>query len=1493
MGEIGISDEMNLHIPQSIEAEVEIMVNSRCANHIVSAQKNGPINGIVQDGLIGSLILTMTWAEEEINEKAHVNKNEKSELFGKSLNSPLKGEKSELDKSSLTMVKKDIVMSIYEGTEISQERIQNLIIRAKKYYPEYIINNDFIEEIPGSLFISIIFPKYFCYTKNSDPVLVSSKPKVLIEDGILLPNSGPLCVKTIGGKNNSIIHDLWKISPEIALKFISDTQQIIDRWLPTHGFTMGLRDCFASKEEEIAKILIQTRAKVDEIIFKNQDNENRVEMEINNELNNAMAVGPRIAKDSMIKGERNALNIMRNSGAKGSVINLAQITAFVGQQNIKGVRMKRHLTHGTRCLPCFLPGDISPEARGFVENNYISGLTPQEAFFHAAAGREGSIATTVRTAETGYIQKRIARKIEDSKVWIDGSVRDANGRIISFMYGDDGMDAKKLISVSQTSSPFFINLISVSRRLNSQYRQEVEQKNNILEEIPRKLNRDEIEMLVSFIEFSEIESPVIDIVTENARDILRKIVVDIEIYEEKIPDFFYEICDTYNKSKAPYGMMVGLIATSSLGEPNTQLTLNSVSYDTKIIIVENNINTKVVDIGEWIDTLMENNKTKIKNIMQNGESSEYLELNFRPFSTSIPTINDSAITSWGNITAITRHPPHGNVIKITTKSGRSVIVSKSKSLLIWDDTLKKLVAIEGNKINLGDLVPIMQYIPNLLDSKNNFLTKKINGRITNKIKEITLDQSTGFIIGVYLSDGTITNSNTSIKLSTYTDIFVTNRLEAWCKKYDILYQTLNVKTRLEKCENVDFLINYQPITKLFKTWLGTNANKKIPPESLISNLDFVKGILDGYFSGNAIISDNIIISSHSLELIEGINMLCARFGIFGSLTIRYDKKFLIISDNWALKFASIIGCTDHKKNILLKNLQNNQQSESTDWLKPYNSTKDKKIPHNADSFFSDSRNCILDPIISIEIIPEKFHPKLYDITVPSTMNFCIYNGLGVRDTFHGCGTKGKDANSGIPAFKQIINATKSKDQKHVGSTIYFDNIEIKKNAKIITKLESENKKENDTIIAEKKESSLKLIQNLINDFKESYVNDFLVDHELKYLPSKNRDKNHPFLSIASPVDLITYQEYSEEWWVTLSGVLSKKENSDESSSNEESSDNEENSSTEKSDLDELDDNCPWVISLSFDIEKLYFHKLELEDISMAIEENSEGNFTCVASPDIIGKINIFMTLSELKKYAKMKIKKAHLPKKTEKINRESFLTDENFDYYICRDTVIKCIKETRVTGIQNIVNVYPRENLNTHEFVMDTDGVNFIDVLIAPGVDATRTICDDMHAVRNILGIEASRKLMFDEMKRIISLDGTYVNSRHISTLVDSMTIDGVLMAASRDGISRDVGPNAKFLFEKNIVNAATSSAFAEKDSMLSLSSSVMYGKSSAVGSGMVVVRDNNKKPVIPPSSSIDINFNNKNNISYKSGGKYSTVNRTLPLNKQNKNNFSKVTLEI
>lgn len=159
------------------------------------------------------------------------------------------------------------------------------------------------------------------------------------------------------------------------------------------------------------------------------------ESQVNKILNDAREKTGSLAQESL--SEFNNFKIMVSAGSKGSKINISQVIACVGQQNVEGKRIP--FGFRKRTLPHFIRGDYGPESRGFVENSYLAGLTPTEFYFHAMGGREGLIDTAVKTAETGYIQRRLIKAMESVMVKYDGTVRNQVEQLMQLRYGEDGL----------------------------------------------------------------------------------------------------------------------------------------------------------------------------------------------------------------------------------------------------------------------------------------------------------------------------------------------------------------------------------------------------------------------------------------------------------------------------------------------------------------------------------------------------------------------------------------------------------------------------------------------------------------------------------------------------------------------------------------------------------------------------------------------------------------------------------------------------------------------------------------------------------------------------------------------------------------------------------------------------------------------------------------------------------------------------------------------
>lgn len=385
-------DEMNLHCPQSVQTMNELMDIAAVPYMVLAPRDGKPIIEVVQDTLLGSFRLTKDITK--IQDKTLANIQMVNSYFGGSLPEP--------DKKYMYSGKEAYTQILPPGLFIN---------RKNKKDERFVINNSILEK--GNLDKTVFH-------------------------GI---STGMIPV---------IYHDY---GPFEVRKFLDNTQRLICRWLLTAGFSVGISDLVTDKmtdkklKNKIKEMKTKAYNKLDEIrrgtIDNNSifNNEEYIEREIIGILNETTSEVGKIGLSQIDETKNRMINMVK-SGSKGKETNVAQMIACVGQQNVDGKRITYGFTD--RTLPHFTKYDDGPEARGFVKNSFISGLTPQEVFFHAMGGREGLIDTAVKTSETGYIQRRLVKAMEDSKVYYDNTVRTAIGSIIQYIYGEDGMDGCKI-----------------------------------------------------------------------------------------------------------------------------------------------------------------------------------------------------------------------------------------------------------------------------------------------------------------------------------------------------------------------------------------------------------------------------------------------------------------------------------------------------------------------------------------------------------------------------------------------------------------------------------------------------------------------------------------------------------------------------------------------------------------------------------------------------------------------------------------------------------------------------------------------------------------------------------------------------------------------------------------------------------------------------------------------------------------------------------------
>ncbi|KAI1436879.1 DNA-directed RNA polymerase II subunit RPB1 [Xylaria sp. CBS 124048] len=391
-------DEMNLHVPQTEETRAEIKELCMVPLNIVSPQRNGPLMGIVQDTLAGVY----------------------------------------------KMCRRDVF--------ITKEQVMNIMLWVPNW-DGIIPQPAILKPRPrwtGKQLVSMIIPREvsFYSAPKKDPFFPGPDDGALIQSGELL--FGLLTKKIVGAASGGIVHLCYnELGSDGAMAFLNGCQRVINYWLLHNGHSIGIGDTIPDKvtieniqahintQKEIVRgYTAEATANTLEAL-PGMNIRETFESKVSKALNDARDKAGTTTEDGLKDGN-NAV-VMARSGSKGSSINISQMTALVGQQIVEGKRIPFGFKY--RTLPHFTKDDYSPEARGFVENSYLRGLTPSEFFFHAMAGREGLIDTAVKTAETGYIQRRLVKALEDVSARYDGTVRNSLGDIIQFIYGEDGLDA--------------------------------------------------------------------------------------------------------------------------------------------------------------------------------------------------------------------------------------------------------------------------------------------------------------------------------------------------------------------------------------------------------------------------------------------------------------------------------------------------------------------------------------------------------------------------------------------------------------------------------------------------------------------------------------------------------------------------------------------------------------------------------------------------------------------------------------------------------------------------------------------------------------------------------------------------------------------------------------------------------------------------------------------------------------------------------------------
>lgn len=1481
-------DEMNMHIPNSLQTAAEVREIALVPHQIVSPQASRPIMGLIQDALLASYRFT------KVRPEPHLNTMQVMTLLG--------------------------VTSGYAGRlPMPNKEGEN---RKMLWDTKRII--------------STFLPKVNYKVDRSDgkekelPKDPTEASQVLdIENGLM--KSGYFDKDTFGSKANSLIHVTWNDwGTEATRNLFDDMNKMAMQWLIMDGFSVGIGDMSIAKpdydeiqqqihekvleaqtkieflhqgrypivggddKKDFHKIMVEklgywipndsiyfsdtgkptmeqfeadmyvvlnnarkaaeenTSKKISEKAQPHREPSHRDVREHGGRLDQARADRHDAAKGEGAPSKENRMASMINSGSKGSKTNTVQITVLLGQQDMDGGRIPNG--YQRRPLPHFNKDTLVPEAHGFIDNGYLRGLDPTQYFFHAMSGRVGVISTSIKTAETGYLQRRLMKALEDMGVRYDWTVRNANDLVFQFYYGLDGFDGSKLevqkldyVSLSDddfrlkyqfqpnelnNASEMFsanvLNEMSLSKgpevlqdplakwgpnagveldpsviaaldlefytlsmdrdllrksffkdptrlpdkfyipvnftRLIESYKSRFNIRNRKLADLDPRYVVLNVDRLIQTIvgEYQIPATYVNGVPTKSPEDLLiikalirsylaTKKLVKMGFTKEAFDFLIQDINRKFEEAYVNPGEMVGAIAAQSIGEPSTQMTLNSVDYATSLAIVwtSKSAPPAPVDgpVGTLIDALMLERAAEVQ--VQPDGVTEYLPL--EKGEAMALSCDKNGNIRWTPLEAVTRHPVvnadgSNTLVRVKLESGRCVDVTRAKSMLVHRNGI--IEACDGETLKVGDEVPVV------------WRSRKTSG----PANEDSMDR---------MDRLTTIDLRTFIKLpKTYSGLTVIELTRSFGS---------SIGTYLMKGHTTDLQMQ-----QIMEAMCGSFPNKRVPSFALCAPDDFIDGLLDGYVSEGTI-------ASKSKSVRDGIaTLLQIRFGTQTILTEELSK--------------------DSKEDIFY-----NFSMSNTD-------VKDCLGEH------------ILDKIVALEAVePTGPNKRVYDLTVAETRNMTTMSGIALADTFHLAGV-GEKANvsRGVPRIREILRVTNVLATPTV-------TVAIKREA-LLRPRPRINDNDVDCMNASMRYVDPKTKEPMLpaatwETIRDKKINEAvegettydrarkLAEEDEKKIAHMNAD------DLASRIEYTTFRDLISSVTIVYDPnkeVEKKKLSADDfvESYNEYMKGIEETVSS---------DDFPWMIRIEFKKSVCSQKHITIEDIKLAL-----AKLQTMGSPDQTLQFSatddnyVYIDNSGDPAYI-MRIK-ANGSTTVGPANARRSIADSPINLIRYLEKTLLNIRVKGIPGIETarvrFIKDYPYYDpidgsiKKTFNYEIDTNGVNMLDIWNMKDIDPEKTYSNHIIEIYETLGISAVREAIVNELNEVFLYAGAGINPRHVELLADMMTSRGYLISVDRHGMSKgDSGPWARASFEETTAQIFKAATYGEVDPMTGVSANIMTGQ--------------------------------------------------------------------
>lgn len=584
-------DEMNMHFPQNENARAEALNLANTDNQYLTPTSGSPLRGLIQDHISAGVWLT--------NKDTFFNR----ETYQQLIYGCIRPEDGHTSKNRIVTVPPAIYKPemLWTGKQV----ITTVLLNIKP------------DNVPGVNLISKNKIKSDYWSESS------TENEVIFKNGELL--SGILDKSQYGASQFGIVHSLHEVyGPTVAGKALSVLGRLFTNYIMMTAFTCGMDDLRLTDEgntwrKDILKQSVDIgRVAATEVTNLDEDTKNnnkellrRLEeiLRDDNKLGildaitqskvnaiTSQVVSKCVPDGTMKRFPYNSMQAMALSGAKGSNVNVSQIMCLLGQQALEGRRVPVMVSGKT--LPSFKPFETDARAGGYIKQRFYSGIRPQEYYFHCMAGREGLIDTAVKTSRSGYLQRCLTKQLEGVHVSYDNSVRDADGTLIQFLYGGDAVDTTKQSHMNQFK--FCVDNYdalltkynpgdmteNIDTDLALSYSKKVRKSLKKQKDVPH------YDQVIKYDLVLNVYNP-----AKYLGSVSEKFQEKLDTYVSKNPTIFAQSKEEakstgkitekkfralmqlkYMRSLINPGEAVGIIASQSIGEPSTQMTLNTFHF---------------------------------------------------------------------------------------------------------------------------------------------------------------------------------------------------------------------------------------------------------------------------------------------------------------------------------------------------------------------------------------------------------------------------------------------------------------------------------------------------------------------------------------------------------------------------------------------------------------------------------------------------------------------------------------------------------------------------------------------------------------------------------------------------------------------------------------------------------------------------------------------------------------------------------------------------